>query len=126
MTTRDTEPAWLVERVPSMGPRPQGGRGSIPTRLRWMPLLWRVFAGNAAVLLVATLVLVLTPATVSFPIALEELLILALGLSLMLVLDVALLRRAFAPLATLAEFARAVDPLAPGARARLVSADPEV
>jgi signal transduction histidine kinase len=49
-----------------------------------MPLLWRVFAGNAAVLLAATLVLVLTPATVSFPVALEELLVLAGGLALML------------------------------------------
>jgi two-component system sensor histidine kinase UhpB len=91
-----------------------------------MPLLWRVFAGNAAVLLAATLVLVLTPATVSFPVALEELLVLSGGLALMLAVDVALLRRALRPLATLAAFARRVDPLAPGQRARLGAADPEV
>jgi two-component system sensor histidine kinase UhpB len=91
-----------------------------------MPLLWRVFAGNAIVLLAATMTLVLTPATVSFPIALEELAVLAGGLSLMLVLDVALLRRALAPLRTLAAFARRVDPLAPGERAGLDAADPEV
>jgi two-component system sensor histidine kinase UhpB len=58
-----------------------------------LPLLWRVFAGNAVVLLAATLILVLTRATVSFPVALEELLVLAGGLALMLALDVALLRR---------------------------------
>jgi two-component system sensor histidine kinase UhpB len=91
-----------------------------------MPLLWRVFAGNAAVLLAATLILVLTPATVSFPVALEELLVLAAGLAVMLALDVALLRRALRPLRVLAAFARRVDPLAPGQRARLTSADPEV
>jgi two-component system sensor histidine kinase UhpB len=91
-----------------------------------MPLLWKVFAGNAAVLLVATLVLVLSPATVSFPVALEELAVLAGGLTVMLALDVALLRRAFAPLAALAAFVRGVDPLTPGLRAPVRAADPEV
>ena len=91
-----------------------------------MPLLWKVFAGNAVVLLVATLTLVLTPATVSFPVALEELAVLAGGLALMLVVDVALLRRAFQPLGALAAFARSVDPLAPGERAVLPTADPDV
>jgi two-component system sensor histidine kinase UhpB len=88
--------------------------------------LWKVFAGNAVVLLVATLALVLTPATVSFPIALEELVVLTLGLAVMLVVDVALLRRAFRPLAALAEFARGVDPLTPGRRVGLPAGDPEV
>jgi two-component system sensor histidine kinase UhpB len=91
-----------------------------------MPLLWKVFAGNAAVLLVATLALVLTPATVSFPIALEELAVLTLGLTLMLCVDVAFLRRAFRPLAALAAFARTVDPLTPGRRVGLPAGDPEV
>ena len=44
----------------------------------------------------------------------------------MLAIDVALLRRALRPLAALAAFARRVDPLAPGQRARLPAADPEV
>src|SRR4051794_13665973 len=91
-----------------------------------MPLLWRVFAGNAVVLVLATLILVLTPATVSFPVALEEVLVLAGGLTVMLGLDVVLLRRALAPLGALATFVRGVDPLAPGPRAQLVAADPEV
>jgi two-component system sensor histidine kinase UhpB len=91
-----------------------------------MPLLWKVFAGNAAVLLAATLALVLTPATVSFPIAVEELAVVLLGFAVMLCVDVALLRRAFRPLTALAAFARAVDPLAPGQRAELPGGDPEV
>jgi two-component system sensor histidine kinase UhpB len=91
-----------------------------------LPLLWKVFVGNAAVLLVATMALVLTPATVSFPIALEELAVLTLGLGVMLCIDVALLRRAFRPLAALAVFARGVDPLAPGQRVELPGGDPEV
>ena len=51
---------------------------------------------------------------------------LAVGLALMLVVDVALLRRAFQPLGALAAFARSVDPLAPGERAVLPTADPDV
>jgi two-component system sensor histidine kinase UhpB len=95
-------------------------------RVAGVPLLWKVFAGNALVLLVATLALVLTPATVSFPIALEELVVLTVGLALMLCVDVALLRRALRPLAALAAFARAVDPLTPGQRVELPAGDPEV
>jgi two-component system sensor histidine kinase UhpB len=91
-----------------------------------VPLLWKVFAGNAAVLAVATLVLVLSPATVSFPVALWEVAVLVPGLAVMLGLDLVLLRRALAPLGRLAAFARSVDPLHPGARSALSSADPEV
>jgi two-component system, NarL family, sensor histidine kinase UhpB len=89
-------------------------------------LLWKVFATNAAVLTVATLLLVISPATVSFPIALAELIVLVAGLTLMLALDLALLRRAFAPLRRLAATMRDVDPLRPGGRAPVVASDPEV
>jgi two-component system, NarL family, sensor histidine kinase UhpB len=91
-----------------------------------MTLLWRVFATNAAVLVVATLILVLTPITVSFPIALTEILVVGAGLAVMLGLDLVLLRRAFAPLGRLTAFMRRVDPLRPGERAGLEAADPEV
>src|SRR5215208_6367444 len=91
-----------------------------------MPLLWRVFASNAAVLVAATLLLVLSPATVSFPVALTEAVVLAGGLSAMLGIDFLLLRRAFGPLARLRRFMAAVDPLRPGARAAVDGADPEV
>jgi two-component system, NarL family, sensor histidine kinase UhpB len=91
-----------------------------------MPLLWRVFATNAAVLIAATIVLVLSPATVSFPVALTEVAVLVAGLSAMLALNLALLRRVLGPLARLTRFMRGVDPLRPGARAAVEPADLEV
>jgi two-component system sensor histidine kinase UhpB len=91
-----------------------------------MSLLWRVFATNAAVLVAATLVLVLSPATVSFPIALAELIVLVIGLGAMLVLNLVLLQRAFGPLRRLTAMMRGVDPLRPGGRAPVATSDPEV
>jgi len=91
-----------------------------------MTLLWRVFGTNAAVLVVATLVLVLSPLTVSFPIALLELVALGGGLAAMLILDLALLRRTFRPLGRLTAMMRGIDPLRPGERATVDEADPEV
>jgi two-component system, NarL family, sensor histidine kinase UhpB len=89
-------------------------------------LLWRIFAGNAAVLFVATLALVISPATVSFPIAATEAIVLALGLSVMLAVNYLLLRHAVGPLQRLAGTMRAVDPLTPGRRSELPEASGEV
>jgi two-component system sensor histidine kinase UhpB len=89
-------------------------------------LLWRIFVGNAAVLGVATLALVLTPLTVSFPAAERELLILAAGLAVMLLVNYVLLRRAVSPLRRLTAVMREVDPLSPGRRARLPESPAEV
>ena len=70
--------------------------------------------------------LVLTPATVSFPVALEELLVLAGGLALMLAIDVALLRRALRRLRRWRR-SRAASTRSPRGSAReLGAADPEV
>jgi two-component system, NarL family, sensor histidine kinase UhpB len=91
-----------------------------------MTLLWRVFGTNAAVLVLATLVLVLSPVTVSFPIALAELIAVSGGLLAMLLLNLVLLRRAFRPLGTLTSVMRTIDPLRPGERASVDAADPEV
>ena len=91
-----------------------------------MTLLWRVFGTNAAVLVAATLVLVVSPVTVSFPIALAELVVLVGGLAAMLVLNLVLLRRAVRPLGRLTNVMRGIDPLRPGERARVDAADPEV
>jgi two-component system sensor histidine kinase UhpB len=91
-----------------------------------MTLQWRVFATNAAVLIVATLILAITPLTVSFPIALAELIALVGGLAAMLALNLVLLRRAFRPLGRLTVMMRGVDPLRPGERAAIEAADPEV
>jgi two-component system, NarL family, sensor histidine kinase UhpB len=91
-----------------------------------VPLLWRIFLGNAIVLGVATTALVLTPITVSFPAAERELIVLAAGLVLMLAVNFVLLRRAVAPFRRLALVMREVDPLAPGRRARLPDSPAEV
>jgi two-component system sensor histidine kinase UhpB len=93
---------------------------------RAVSLLWRVFGINAAVLTAAMLALVLTPLTVSFPVALTELVVLIAGLVALLVANLVLLRRVFAPLERLSRFMREVDPLRPGSRAPAVDADPEV
>jgi two-component system, NarL family, sensor histidine kinase UhpB len=93
---------------------------------RGMSLLWRVFASNALVLVVATTVLVVSPATVSFPVALTEAVVLALGLGAMLALNLVLLRRALAPLERLRASMRSTDPLRPGTRAPVDDAVPEL
>lgn len=91
-----------------------------------MPLFWRVFATNALVLAAATAALALSPATVSFPVALAEAAVLALGLGAMVALNFALLRRALSPLERLRVFMRGADPLRPGARAPVEDAAPEL
>jgi two-component system sensor histidine kinase UhpB len=91
-----------------------------------VPLLWRVFAANAGVLVLAMLVLAVSPATVSFPLAVTEAVILVMGLGAMLLIDLMALRRAFAPLRRLTAFVRGVDPLRPGSRAPDCATDPDV
>jgi hypothetical protein len=57
-------------------------------------LIWRAFATNSAVLTVAAIVLAVSPATVSFPIAVAEALVLAGGLAATLGVNLAVLPRA--------------------------------
>jgi two-component system sensor histidine kinase UhpB len=85
-----------------------------------VPLFWRVFATNAAVLGLAFVVLVLGPVSVSAPAAAGEVVVLAAGLVVLLAANLLLLRPAFRPLGELAETMRRHDPLSPGVRARLV------
>jgi two-component system, NarL family, sensor histidine kinase UhpB len=83
---------------------------------RTMPLVWRIFAVNAAILVAATVVLALSPATVSFPIVLAEGIVLTLGLIAILIVNLLLIQRAFAPLERLTRLMRSVDLLQPGNR----------
>jgi len=89
-------------------------------RFTAMPLLWRVFLTNALLLAVAFGLLALAPVTVSVPVALTELLVLAGGTLALLPLDVVLLRPAFQPLHEVAKAMRRIDPLSPGRRAPVV------
>jgi two-component system, NarL family, sensor histidine kinase UhpB len=70
--------------------------------------------------------LVVSPLTVSFPVALTELVVLAAGLIALLVVNLALLRRVFAPLGRLSTFMREVDPPRPGGRLATGNADHEI
>jgi two-component system, NarL family, sensor histidine kinase UhpB len=94
-------------------------------RLSSLPLYWRVFATSAVVLMLAFLGLVFAPVTVSIPPSTSELIVLAGGLVVLLLLSLVLLRPVFRPLDELADTMRRHDPLSPGARAR-VDGEPDV
>ena len=85
-------------------------------RFSRLPLLWRVFAINAALLVVATLLLALTPVTIHASLALIEGVDLAVALALMLAANLLLLRHTLAPINRLVERMRTVDLLRPGQR----------
>ena len=79
-------------------------------------LFWRVFVINAALLVVATLVLALSPATVSSELLIREVAVLAVGVVLLLAVNWLLIRRTIRPLERLAESMREVDLLRPPRR----------
>jgi two-component system sensor histidine kinase UhpB len=83
------------------------------SRLR---LLWRVFAINAALLVIATLLLALTPVTIHASLAFVEGLDLVVGLVVMLAANLLLLRRTLDPIDKLVDRMRTVDLLRPGQR----------
>jgi two-component system sensor histidine kinase UhpB len=89
-------------------------------RLLSLRLFWRVYMTNVLILALAFVGLVFAPVTVSVPITVVELLLLAGGLLALLVANLLLLRPAFGPLEELAATMRRHDPLSPGARARVV------
>jgi two-component system, NarL family, sensor histidine kinase UhpB len=90
---------------------PEAGRARAPR-----PLARRLVALNALVLAVAVGILILSPVTISSPVAVEEIALLLLGLTAMLVIDVVLTRRALLPLSRLTRLMERVDPLLPGQR----------
>jgi len=85
-------------------------------RFSRLPLLWRVFAINAALLALATLLLALTPVTIHASIALVEGVDLVVALVVMLAANLLLLRHTLAPINRLVERMRTVDLLRPGQR----------
>jgi two-component system, NarL family, sensor histidine kinase UhpB len=88
----------------------------LPTGFSRLPLLWRIFAINAALLVVATLLLALTPVTIHASLALVEGADLAVALVVMLAANLLLLRHTLAPIGRLVERMRTVDLLQPGQR----------
>ena len=85
-----------------------------------------MFAGNSIVLGVAVLVLALSPATVKVPTQLDEAVVVVGGITAILLTNLLLLRRAFAPLSRLTDLMRRVEPLDPGRRIPVYGDDPEV
>jgi two-component system, NarL family, sensor histidine kinase UhpB len=97
-------------------------------RWRWsnVSLLARVFLVNAVIWVVAIAVIAWTPVTVHRVATPQELLVLAVGLVLMLAVDLVLLRRVLAPLRRLVTLMGAVKPDQPGRRAEFTGSGPEV
>ena len=85
-------------------------------RFSRLPLLWRVFAINATLLLLATLLLALSPVTIHASIALVEAVDLVVALAVMLTANLLLLRHTIGPIDKLVERMRTVDLLRPGQR----------
>jgi two-component system, NarL family, sensor histidine kinase UhpB len=81
-----------------------------------MPLFWRVFLVNAAILLAGVLVLVLTPLSVSKHTTAPEIVVLLGGLALMVVANWLILRPLFRPLERLASHMEEADVLRGGQR----------
>ena len=120
-----------VESIPSptldasrSGPR--GTPGAVRALASRRALAWRVFATNALVLVAVSAFLVFSPATISAPVATSELLVLVAAVTVILIVDLLLLERAFAPLDELRRLMQRVDPLQPGTRIALRRADADV
>ena len=81
-----------------------------------LPLVWRVFAINAMLLVIATLLLAFTPVTIHASIALVEVIDLVVALVVMLTANLLLLRHTIGPIDRLVGRMRTVDLLRPGQR----------
>jgi two-component system sensor histidine kinase UhpB len=86
---------------------------------RYIPLFWRLFVPNAAVLLAACIVLMVEPAN-------GRVVALVGGLTILLTVNLILMRRSFAPLSRLASLMHRIDPLAPGRRLPALGPESEV
>jgi two-component system sensor histidine kinase UhpB len=87
-------------------------------RPRYPRLFWRIFAANAVVLAASSVmaVLILSPGTLTEPVALRELGIFAAALVVMVAANLLLTRRIVAPLEDLVRVMREVDLMRPGSR----------
>ena len=72
-------------------------------RFSCLPLLWKVFAINATLLAIATLLLALSPVTIHASIALVEAIDLVVALVVMLAANLLLLRHTLGPIDRLVE-----------------------
>jgi two-component system, NarL family, sensor histidine kinase UhpB len=117
-------PAMTMED--QMSSRRPSNVAESPGRPRYMPLIRKVAATNALVLLTACLltILVLSPHKIA-SFATDEVVLLACALGAVITINVLLLRRAFAPLGALITLARRVDLTRPGERVPVERRDSE-
>ncbi len=93
---------------------------------RKLPLFWQIFAPNAAILIAATVVLAISPATISDPIVSREAVVVAVGLLLLLAVNFLVIRRALRPVEELTGVMKQVDLLLPGQRVSLSTRSSEI
>ncbi len=98
-------------------PAPSAATPGNQPRWRRVSLLWRVFAANTAVFVVAFAIVAWTPVTVHRVATGSELIVLGILLVAMLAVNLWLLRRTLEPLRRLVAMMGAVDPTQPGLRA---------
>ena len=79
-----------------------------------LPLYWNVCLINGAVFLVGTLVLVLSPLSVSSRVLVSEAVVVSVGLVIMLLTNALLIRRSLAPLDRVIRTLEGIDQLRPG------------
>ena len=92
-----------------------------------MPLFWRIFLPNAAILVVAWAFLAFTPAQVKSPaVSPVEFVYGVVGLVVIFVVNGLVLRRALVPLARLRSLMRTANPLRPGRRIPVYGGSSEV
>ena len=101
-----------ASRCSETGPR---GLASGPERPS-MSLFRRAVAVNVTVLVIAALVLALSPATVSATVTPSEWIVLTAGTAAVIVVNLLLLRRVFGPLERLEQVMGRIDPREPGRR----------
>ena len=97
-----------------------------PVSRRRATLFRGLFARYTGVLVVAAVLLIVTPFSVSVPITFWQFVVVLVGVALMLIAWLVLLRQALAPLASLTRLMRQVDPLAPGQRVDIGPAPDDV
>lgn len=81
-----------------------------------LPLLWRAFFASALIMVVAAVLLVVTPVTIHAPVTFGQFAIIIGGLGLMLAANLWVLRRVLAPLRKLTALMTRIDPDQPGER----------
>jgi two-component system, NarL family, sensor histidine kinase UhpB len=91
-----------------------------------MSLFMRVLLANAAVLAIATLLLLFSPIEISYPVTNSQATILVTSFVVSVALNIVLLRGVIAPLRRLTETMRSVEPLQPGRRLAIRGADADV